>query len=154
MKYPIFILMSALSMVSCLPEEAEAVNLDEELVPYFISFSEEAAKRGIDFDWREDGVEGFIGNTSEDNILGQCVHDSSNPNSVIINHSFWNNSSNFDKEFIVFHELGHCFLNRSHFDEVDEDGVCTSIMNSGSKTCRSNYSDDTRDEYLDELFTL
>lgn len=154
MKHLFFLLILGLTVVSCLPEETEAINLDEELIPYFDRFSEEAAIRGFSFDWKEDRIEGYIGELTDEKILGQCIHDNLDPNSVIISETFWNNSGFYDKEFIVFHELGHCFLNRNHNDDTDETGMCTSIMNSGSQACRANYGADTRDEYLDELFTL
>ncbi len=153
MRYLLYILLIGFTVIGCTAEETQAVNLHEELVPYFDRFSEEASKRGISFDWQEDRIEGYIDNITDDNIFGQCIHDNLDPNSVIIDENFWNNSTDFDKEFIVFHELGHCFLNRNHYDETDQRGICVSIMNSGSVTCRGNYKSSTRDSYLDELFT-
>jgi len=55
------------------------------------------------------------------------------------------------KERLVFHELGHCVLNRSHLETVGTDGHCLSIMNSAQR-CSDNYNAQTREKYLDELF--
>ena len=147
--------MFALNLtVGCAPDEPQAEYLHEDLEPFFTSFTQEAALRGITFDWKEAQIEGYISDLSDESILGQCVHDNLEPDRIIIDQSFWFNSSYYDKEFIIFHELGHCFLGRSHLDDVDDRGICISIMNSGSARCRSNYSENTREQYLDELFEL
>ncbi len=56
------------------------------------------------------------------------------------------------REFVVFHELGHCDLGRDHRDEAFDNGVCVSIMRSGLGDCRDYYHPRTREGYLDELF--
>lgn len=66
--------------------------------------------------------------------------------------TFWNTTSDRGKEFVVFHELGHCFLLRNHLEDTFLGGTCTSIMRSGTGSCRDNYGRLTRETYLDELF--
>ena len=36
---------------------------------------------------------------------------------LIINPKGWRVSTNIEKEIIIFHELGHCYLNRNHVTE-------------------------------------
>jgi len=56
------------------------------------------------------------------------------------------------KELIVFHELGHCFLQRGHREDALPNGACVSIMRSGIEDCLDNYTSETRSFYIDELF--
>ena len=72
---------------------------------------------------------------------------------ILLDSQFWRRASEMEKEFLVFHELGHCYLGRSHLDEVAQNGNCQSMMNSGMGNCRINYNSQTRNEYLDELFS-
>ncbi len=88
----------------------------------------------------------------QDRVLGQCNYHRNHHNRVTVDESFWNTTSDRGREFVVFHELGHCFLLRDHREDIFLNGACTSIMRSGNGTCRDNYSRLTRDAYLDELF--
>jgi hypothetical protein len=58
------------------------------------------------------------------------------------------------KEYIVFHELGHCVLNRPHTEDSFSNGVCSSIMRSGNGGCYDYYNRFTRQYYVDELFEV
>ena len=151
-KNTIWILIMMLTISSCLPDGDNDVVIEAELMPYFENFKAEAMERGITVDYQEIGLGGKLQDLSEDGILGQCVHDNLSDDQVLIDISFWNNNNNMSREFIVFHELGHCFLDRGHDDKVDNKGKCVSIMNSGSVNCRSNYTSSTREAYLNELF--
>ena len=46
-------------------------------------------------------------------ILGQC-HIYGNDRLVLVDQAFWQTASEDHKRSLVFHELGHCYLNRSH----------------------------------------
>jgi hypothetical protein len=55
----------------------------------------------------------------------------------------------FDKEQLLFHELGHCVLNRKHCDlVVNLDPI--SLMH--PKMLKSEYYKNNRDELIEELF--
>ena len=127
--------------------------IDSDLTPYFESFVEEAAKRGINLEPMRDLVSGYIEEIEDGSVSGQCRHDANAPDKVIIDRTFWRTAGNSRKEFLVFHELGHCMLGRSHLDTRDRNGVCVSIMHSSSDVCSNGYSYSTRAEYLDELFS-
>ncbi len=149
------ILVFAISWItSCEKEPASHENyIDSDLSPYFESFVEEAAKRGVDLKLMRDMVSGYIEDIDDGSVSGQCRHDADAPDKVIIDRTFWETSGNSKKEFLVFHELGHCMLGRSHIDTRDRDGFCVSIMHSSSDICTNGYSYSTRSEYLDELFS-
>lgn len=137
---------------SCQKEEEDSVFVDEKLQQYFQRFEEEGNFRGRNIDFSLINVEGYLSNTLEASISGQCQHDPNHPDRVLINLTFWNHADDMEKEFLVFHELGHCYLQRAHLDTKDSRGICMSIMHSGASVCRNNYNNMTRSNYLDELF--
>lgn len=154
-------------LVACSKEEAMIGSLEPEpeveetrsypqseasLWPYFQRFEEEAAKRGLIIDLNTSGIEGVIEEIHEDNVLGQCSYSPRFPDQLTIDKSFWDRASDRYREFVVFHELGHCELVRGHFEGSFSDGTCMSLMRSGLEDCRDNYRESTRDLYLDELF--
>ncbi|MCG8329316.1 MAG: hypothetical protein MI974_16595 [Chitinophagales bacterium] len=126
--------------------------VDEALWPYFTRFEEEAALRGIDIDLVGEDITGVIEDLPEENVAGQCSYNSHNPNHVTIDEEFWANASDRYREYVIFHELGHCHLLRDHREAANPDGTCKSIMRSGLGDCSDNYHQLTRATYLDELF--
>lgn len=144
-----YLLISLLSIpffFACEPNEVLVI--DSRLKPYFDRFEEEAISRGLSLDFSD--IEGKLDDL--DGVGGQCVRNSALPDEVLIDIVFWTQASEADREFIVFHELGHCVLNRSHLDTKNADGTCLSIMHSGVSGCRFIYDEDNREEYLEELF--
>lgn len=127
-------------------------NVDEALWVYFQRFEEEGRARGIDVDLVAERITGAIEALGEEDVAGQCTYASHAPNHVTIDLSFWNRASDWLREFVVFHELGHCELGRDHREAVFANGTCRSIMRSGLEDCRDNYTTATRNSYLDELF--
>ena len=127
--------------------------VNPELQPYFDLFVEEAAARGISVDLVEEEIEGYIQNIADRDVIGQCAYNANAPSKVTIDSPYWNRSDDFEKEFVVFHELGHCILTRDHLDESNGEGHCLSIMHSGLGDCEFTYNSANRDTYLDELFS-
>ena len=135
-----------------LPAPVGYANVDENLWSYFERFEEEGRRRGVEVDLRAARITGFLDKIEQDRVLGQCNYRRNNHNRVTVDESFWNTTGDRGREFVVFHELGHCFLLRDHREDALLNGVCTSIMRSGTGTCRDNYRRLTREAYLDELF--
>lgn len=127
--------------------------VDQALWPYFQAFEEEARDRGFNIDLRASKMTGEI-TAVEDGAAGLCSYQSHMPNHVTIDIDFWKNASERLKEFVVFHELGHCELGRDHREAADGDGNCLSLMRSGLGTCTDNYRSATRPAYLNELYDL
>jgi len=133
------------------PESTKTfLNVDEELWPYFQLFEEEAAERGITVDLSE--VYGSIANISGNGVAGDCQFNSAEPNRLRVDRETWDQVGANLKEYIVFHELGHCDRLRKHREDEDANGICISIMASGVGGCRENYNGSTREAHLDELF--
>lgn len=57
--------------------------------------------------------------------LGQCFMGTG---IVQINHTEWEDLSDNEKEELIFHELGHCLLNRQHNDGLFATGMPVSMM--------------------------
>ena len=142
-------LLLLILLASC---EKEPVNfyIDPELQPYFDLFSEEASARGLTVDFEAASIETEFTDL-EGNVPGQCAHSEASPNLLRIDPTIWNSYEEWEKEFLIFHELGHCYLGRSHDDAKDEAGNCKSIMHSSSSVCTNTFNSD-RILLLDELF--
>jgi hypothetical protein len=152
LSYFIFVILLALGCKKEQTIETVAQSIDEDLVPYFERFKEEGEARGITVDFLEANISGVLDNITTENVSAQCVRNSIDPDQVVIDIVAWRRASDLKREFLVFHELGHCFLDRRHLDTSRPDGTCTSIMHSGLSNCRDAYSSTTRADYLDELF--
>jgi len=160
-KIHILFLFVAILMLSCNEDDSsfitqEAfVDVDARLQPFFTSFEEEAAARGLDIDLAATRISAVISEIEGEGIAGQCRRTISNlANDIVIDETFFTNPRVpfLIKELIVFHELGHCFLLRGHREDSLPNGACVSIMRSGIEDCLDNYNSNTRSFYIDELF--
>jgi hypothetical protein len=141
-------------------------NVDKDLESYMKSFIDEAKKRGIEIK-AENLIMEFGVASSE--ICGQFTQAASNGQRTIVIRnvsSCWKNAPNENREALVFHELGHGLLGRSHRDDNLPNGAVASIMNSQSSVayepCGYDISGDNnvsncnktsrRSYYIEELF--
>jgi len=144
-----------LALVACKEPEPpkEYNNVDERLYSYFETFEAEAKARGMEVDLNEVILSARVGAIDGQNVAGQCHRPNNLTNDITIDESFLNgNASALLKELVVFHELGHCYLQREHREDAYPTGACISIMRSGLEDCRDNYNSGFRSIYLDELF--
>ena len=128
--------------------------VEEAFWPYFENFERAADDRGILIDLASLGITaGFEESVSQEpQIVGMCQSHPDQGEQIIIDLNEWKRTTQFRHEFMLFHELGHCVLNRGHFDEAYPSGICKSIMRSGEADCFDYYNASTRSTYLDELF--
>lgn len=146
-------LLSTLTIQSCQKDSNDEAAIDELLQPYFNKFQVEAALRGIEVDFETNGITAALTRINDSSVAGQCIHNAETPNRIVISRFYWNQIDTAKKEFLIFHELGHCILNRLHLDTKDASGNCVSIMHSADGICTFNYNTTaTRNKYLDELF--
>ncbi|MDW3646292.1 MAG: hypothetical protein R8P61_04440 [Bacteroidia bacterium] len=139
--------------------EAPIVNIESLFTDYVDRFEEEAAARGINIDFSEEGIEILLVDSTTYLYAGYCDKDQTT-HQITIQRNFWDNVTERDRERLLFHELGHCILNRSHKNGLTDDREFLSIMQgSGSQSqffsVRNrfiNYSGFRKDYYLDELF--
>lgn len=148
-------LLIIITFASCAKEETaitENYFIADELQPYFDRFVTAGLERGYQIDLAAAKIEGFLSLISDSGVVGQCQFDENSPHTIRIDKRYWNNATELEKEYVVFHELGHCYLERLHRDESNTNGTCVSLMESGLGECRANYRASTRADYLDELF--
>lgn len=124
----------------------------EEFWSYFADFEEEAALRGKTVDLRAAGIESAIEEIPDEGVAGQCSYGYVQGKRIVIDEEFWNRSGRNWREMVLFHELGHCYLERAHREDAFDNGICKSIMRSGVEDCRDAYSPQNREYYLNELF--
>jgi hypothetical protein len=148
------VLLSASLLIigSCAKDEEPEYLIDAPLQEYFDRFAAEAALRNIVIDYEEMMISGDIRIITSQNVIGQCGHTEKEPNIVIVDKFYWDVANDLEREFLVFHELGHCALKRGHLDDSDAQGDCVSMMTSGTGACHINYTATTRTGLLDELF--
>ena len=83
-------------------------------------------------------------------VIGVCIPIPGNP-VVKIHRDFWRFSSYTTREQLLFHELGHCILNRWHNDDTifgDPVTIMHSYLNAAEYAYRKR-----REYYIKELFT-
>lgn len=141
-----------LTLLSCSKEYGYGI--DPEIEPYFTMFEQEAAERGIFVDLELEGIGATIDFIRDNSTVGQCQTSDEGNRRVFVDKSFWYDYDEYGKQFIIFHELGHCYLNRAHDNSVLAGNRCKSIMQSGISGCQNGYNIDTREEYIDELFGI
>ncbi len=71
---------------------------------------------------------------------------------IVVEPNFWNEATIYDREAVVYHELGHCFLDRDHCDYRYKDKHKASIMAANFETGDSTDYKERHDEYVKELF--
>ena len=137
--------------------------IDDELLPYLETFLSEAGNRGQEF--KTENLIMEFGTASEE-VCGQCINPKNGGQRKIIiirNSSCWLDAPSQDREALVFHELGHCLLERNHRDDTLPNGAVSSIMYSENdgpySPCIYDIGDDQscnftgrRSYYIDELF--
>lgn len=144
-------LVGALSLMACEKSPAlPKVEVDEAFVPYFADFEAEGLNRGRKLSLA--GIGAIFDSELERGLVGKCVAYDSGAHLIFIRPSDWEKRTPLEREYLIFHELGHCALHRPHLDEADAQGNCQSMMQSGEGRCRNNYSLLTRERLLDELF--
>lgn len=152
----IFIVFESCSFESELvPEEESNVfyKVDPLLWDHFIKFEQEALRRGFEIDLNALEISGEIKNIPETGVAGTCQY-GQHISHVTVDQSYWNQVNVMQREFVVFHELGHCVLHRGHFEGQFDNGICQSLMRSGLGNCRDAYTLNNRSYYLDELFSV
>jgi hypothetical protein len=143
----LLILLLITSFSSC---QKDNPPIDDRLQPYFDKFIIEASQRGKILGL--DNLSGSIVEIGGNSIVAQCTQFENNPDEIKVDKTYWSSASESQKEFYIFHELGHCLLNRDHLNATDKNGNCISIMHGTSGACKFLYNESTRSSYLDELF--
>lgn len=115
--------------------------VDPEFQPYVDLFMEYANLPVIHVD--------MYFNPQSGNVIGVC-YKRGNDRKVEIDVEWWDKAGELDREILIFHELGHCVLEKPHTNFDLEDGCGGSVMNEyhiGAYCYDKHY-----DHYIEELF--
>ena len=149
----VILICSSCASDEATPELKEYQNVDERLWSYFQDFEEAGEKRGFEVNYQENRIVALIEEIETNHIGGQCLQPPSGSKRIIIDEDFFiNTEDELIKELVIFHEIGHCLLGRDHRDDSFQNGICKSIMRTGTGECLDNYKANTRERYLDEMF--
>ncbi len=102
------------AIMACSEEPIEPeFYIDPELKPFFDEFMHEAEIRGVEINIPKSFTMTFVEDLPG---VAVCRRRSSAPNDFqrIHIHPDFKEHHEFHQRFIVFHELGHCFLDRAH----------------------------------------
>lgn len=87
-------------------------------------------------------------------LFGICLKDQ---NMILIDRQSWAKMDDALKEELIWHEMGHCVLNRKHWNYTDSQSHPISIMHEGGYgfiSSNGGWWYEHRQDYLDELFTI
>ncbi len=123
--------------------------------PFVDDFIQEGEKRGLDLNI-DNLIVTFEGDLQNGSAAGTCTFaNGNNPPHIRIdtNSANWSNNA-WSREILMYHELGHCILDRrQHRDDRLPNENYSSIMRSdGAQVYGGSLSLFKRDYYLDELY--
>jgi len=145
----IVVVFAVLLLSGCAKDEV--VFVEKEFEIFIDKFKEEATLRSVNIDEKLDEISIILGEIEDVSVSGTCKP---NEKTIIIDSFSWNRLNFERREHLIFHELGHCVLERNfHKETKTESGDCLSFMRSNLKICSINYySELWRSYYLAELF--
>ncbi len=144
----------ALTLSACKKDDPFIYDVPASIQPYIDSFVAEAQARGVTVDVSSLVVT-FEGNLLGNEAAGTCTFATTDaPGHVRLDTTSNNWQNNLSsREQLVFHELGHCLLNRRHREDVLPNGEYVSLMRgAGDQIYGEALWKMKRAYYLDELF--
>lgn len=150
MNWKLGIMFMCILWISC--EESPMTAFEKEIETFYKVFEEEAYNRGVDLSIDEFDLHTELTFIDDSNTIGFCRIYADGDQEIVLDQVYWDNASDNEKEYLLFHELGHCVLGRDHNNSENEMGTCTSIMQSGTGACNLRYNEFNRSSLLDELF--
>ena len=149
MKYIAYIIMTII-FFSC--EKKKESVIPAEVEEYVSSFFNDARDNGLNIYLSDYDL--TIAFSELEDAAGTC---NSSNNTIYIDSSEWyERMTETNRKWLIYHELGHCILEREHAVGAFENGECKSIMNShiSNSECFTNFvSDSWQEYYVGELFT-
>ena len=137
------------------PKGAQGVyDVDPIFEPYVQQFISEAAKRGHAIDFSDTGLKIELSDRQLEFAGGFCYL---NQHHVVINKTVWQEGFEDYKTRLIFHELGHCELDRRHRNDRFSNNVWKSLMrgdplNPAERQIPVPFVGFRKDYYIDELF--
>ena len=158
MRNAFFFVLVIILFSSCEEWNIKTYNVPSEFQPYVDKFKTDAKKYGYNFDDK-----GLIVRFADlDNNIAGLAYYKRNPILIEIDREYWASASNTKnahdiKENLLFHELGHGFLQRMHDNTVLANGDWKTIMCGdklpNDRASNINYRGFRKAYYIEELFT-
>lgn len=121
---------------------------------YVKTFEKEAQRELEKPNFKVGDVPINFGDTENPDFVGVCFTYSNGQREVIVRETWWERSDELARQALIFHELGHCRLDRGHEDEtttIEGREVRLSLMH--SRMVYLNDYQQYKDEYHQELYT-
>lgn len=125
LKFPLFCLLLILLLFGCKKDDAVEYNVDSDFEEYVQRFIDEGAARGVDIDFSDTGL---LIEYSERNVEGASGYCYLGNHHIVIDKSEWTALTDTQKEYLIFHELGHCELDRRHKNDQFDNSLWKSLM--------------------------
>lgn len=134
--------------------EGAVYDVDPVFEPYVREFIAEGGKRGHNIDFNDTGLKVEFSDFPLNGAAGLCTL---RRHHVVIDKANWFRFSERFRAYLLFHELGHCELDRLHKNDQFSDQTWKSIMRGDPFNGIQNrlpvpYYGFRKDHYLDELF--
>ena len=138
-------------LVGC-AEDPPEINVDPVFQEFVDEFVVEAARFGQDIDFSDTGLSIQFRDVVDRGSSGVCLGN----HMIEIETAFWAGLSDFDRQGLIFHELGHCELDRPHRNDKLVNGEWASRMRGDPipETCNAviNYAGTRLEYYISEFF--
>ncbi len=133
-------------------EDPPEINVDPVFQVFVDEFIEEAARFGQDIDFSDTGLSIQFRDAVDRGSSGVCLGN----HRIEIETAFWGGLTDFDKQGLIFHELGHCELDRPHRNDKLANGEWASRMRGDPipEECNAviNYAGTRLEYYISEFF--
>ncbi|MEM6804053.1 MAG: putative metallopeptidase [Bacteroidota bacterium] len=138
---------------SCEEGGAPSYDVELEFQEYVDRFIAEAAARGQEIDFTDSGLSIQFRDAVSKESGGVCYL---GQHRIEIEKFFWDDANDAQREGLIFHELGHCELDRRHRNDLLPNGEWLSRMRGDpipdGQTVPVNTFGTRREYYVDELF--
>ncbi len=151
-------LISALFIFHSCSKESKEIIIDEAFKPYVDQFIVEAAARGQNIDFSDTGLslkfeDIFI---TAGGVCSELGNAESGDHKIGISRTVWKQYLPHQRKRLIFHELGHCELNRPHDNAIFPNEEWKSIMRGdpipSGRELLVNFTGLREKYYIDELF--
>lgn len=133
-------------------QDEPVIDVDPEFQEYVDQFIVEAAKHGQTIDFSDTGLSIQFRDFEDLTTGGQCNEN----HHILIEGVLWETATERYKYDIIFHELGHCELNRAHRNDQLSNDEWASLMRGfplpEGATPTLNYTGLRKEYYNEELF--
>ena len=151
MKFSNFLLITILAITStACGGHTPALKIEDRYSPYVKAFEARAAMVGQNIVVNDLTIQS-VPSIDDPSIIAVCAKtpDNSTVPLITVSQEWWPKLDVYSRENVIFHEMGHCVLNRGHRSDGNN-GLALSIMNPyifGGSGYTTNYL-----HYIHELF--